>query len=185
MHSLCTDTTPAYLIAKLFTEMPLTLLQMMVQYMFAKTMSDLQGNYFQFVAIAFGLAMSSNSLAMILGAGSSDVKEVTEASVMLFVPQILYAGFFTRLNQIPEFLRWAQYLCGLSYATKLAFLVEFSASQKSCNTSPEAKQNCANLLASGDDKDLFWVAIICLFMLSLIGRVVAGVILTWHARKFY
>lgn len=165
--------------------MPLTLLQMMLQYMFVKLMSDLQGDYFQFVAIAFGLGMASNSLAMILGAGSSDVKEVTEASVLLLVPQVLFAGFFTRLNQIPIFLRWAQYLCGLSYATKLAFLVEFNDGLKSCNTSPEAKQNCADLLATGDDKDLFWVAIICLFMLSVIGRVIAGVILSAHAKKFY
>eukprot|EP00428_Durinskia_dybowskii_P079522 CAMPEP_0170435268 /NCGR_PEP_ID=MMETSP0117_2-20130122/43508_1 /TAXON_ID=400756 /ORGANISM="Durinskia baltica, Strain CSIRO CS-38" /LENGTH=533 /DNA_ID=CAMNT_0010695207 /DNA_START=62 /DNA_END=1660 /DNA_ORIENTATION=- len=101
-----TYTTTAYLMSKLLVEVPVTIVQMMYQWMIVYFMMDLQGNYFQLAASAFGLAMTSNSLAMILGAGLSDVKEVTELSSLLFVPQILFAGFFIRLNQIPIFLRW-------------------------------------------------------------------------------
>mmetsp|Transcript_9945 Transcript_9945/g.21519 ORF Transcript_9945/g.21519 Transcript_9945/m.21519 type:complete len:97 (+) Transcript_9945:85-375(+) len=43
----------------------------------------------------------------------------------LIVPQLLFSGFFIQVNLIPEFLRWAQYLCSLTYASRLATLFEF------------------------------------------------------------
>jgi len=167
-------------------EVPLTIIQMMVQWILAYFMMDLQGNYFKLVAAAFGLAMTSNSLAMILGSALSDVKEVTELSSLLFVPQILFAGFFVRLSQIPIFLRWAQYLCGMSYGVKLAFTIEFDPSLHACRTSPAAAANCHNLLASnGLDNDLFWVSIVCIFGIFLIARTIAGIILNQKAKSFY
>ena len=51
-----------------------------------------------------------------LGCAVSDVKSVTELSSLLFIPQVLFAGFYTRIDQIPVFLRWAQYL----YVTKVS-----------------------------------------------------------------
>jgi hypothetical protein len=145
----------------------------------------LQGNYFQLVAAAFGLAMTSNSLAYILGAALSDVKEVTEMSSLLFVPQILYAGFFVRLNQIPVFLRWEQYLCGMSYAIKLVFTIEFNGNLKSCS-SGAAHENCHALLASNDlDNNRIWVSVILLFVIFLVARLIAGQILTQKAKSFY
>lgn len=181
-----TDSTFAYLLSKLLVEVPLTIIQMMVQWLIVVFMMDLQGNYFQLVTAAFGLAMTSNSLAMILGAGLSDVKEVTELSSLLFVPQILYAGFFIRLNQIPIFLRWAQYLCGMSYGIKLAFFIEFNEDLRACQENPDAAANCHALLASnGLDNGLYWVSIVLLFVIFLVARVIAGLILTQKAKSFY
>jgi hypothetical protein len=185
-HVILSDTTTAYLLSKLLVEVPLTIIQMMVQWLLVVFMMDLQGNYFQLVASAFGLAMTSNSLAMILGAGLSDVKEVTELSSLLFVPQILFAGFFIRLNQIPVFLRWAQYLCGMSYAIKLVFTIEFNGNLHSCNENEAAHQNCHALLKSnGLDNDLIWISVILLFVIFLVARAIAGYILTEKAKSFY
>jgi hypothetical protein len=186
MHVNPADTTTAYLLSKLLVEVPVTIIQMMVQWLLVVFMMDLQGNYFQLVAAAFGLAMTSNSLAMILGAGLSDVKEVTELSSLLFVPQILFAGFFIRLNQIPIFLRWAQYLCGLSYAIKLVFTIEFNGNLRSCNESAAASQNCHALLESnGLDNGLIWISVILLFVIFFVARGLAGYILTEKAKSFY
>ena len=180
------DTTTAYLLSKLLVEVPLTIVQMMAQWLIVVFMMDLQGNYFQLVAAAFGLAMTSNSLAMALAAGIADVKQVTELSSLLFVPQILFAGFFIRLNQIPAFLRWAQYLCGMSYGVKLAFLIEFNSSLHSCSKSEAAHQNCQGLLVSnGENNSLFWVSILCLFAIFFVARSIAGIILTSRAKTFY
>ena len=181
-----TDSTLAYLLSKLIVEVPLTIAQMLVQWLFIVFMMDLQGNYFQLVAAAFGLAMTSNSLAMILGAGLSDVKDVTELSSLLFVPQILFAGFFIRLNQIPIFLRWSQYLCGLCYGIKLAFYIEFNPELRACSDSPEAAANCHALLASnGLDNNQYWVSIVLIFVIFFVGRAIAGFILTEKAKSFY
>lgn len=185
MFLSCADTTTAYLLSKLLVEFPLTVIQMMVQWMLAYLMMDLQGNYFQIVATAVGLAMCSNSLAMILGAGLSDVKEVTEMSSLLFVPQILFTGFFVRLSQIPIFLRWAQYLCGMSYAIKLMFTIEFNSNLSSCS-SGAARVNCHALLASNDlDNDRIWLSVVLLFVIFFVARFIAAQILTQKAKSFY
>ena len=167
-------------------EIPTTAVQMFLQYLIAYFMLDLQGNYIAFVGAGFGLAMVSNSLAMILGSALTDVKDVSEFSSLLFVPQILFGGSFIRLNQIPVFLRWAQYLCGLSYGTKLVYFVEFNGSIKSCNTSEDARTNCYNLVHSnGQEPKQWWIDVLCLLGLFLIGRVLSGLILQAKAKSFY
>lgn len=166
------------MLSKLTAELPITLVQVLLQYMFVKTMSDLQTEYFTFVALAFGLAMVANSYGMLLGALFSDMKDVVEAWVPLFVPQILFCGLFTRLGQIPVFLRWAQYLCALAYGLKLGFFLEFNPSLPHCQASPEASANCAGIIDSGGPTgDLWWVNALCLFGLFLLARAGAAVAL--------
>lgn len=178
------DSTTAYMLSKLCLEIPLTLLEVMILFMFAKLMSDLQGDYFQLITVAFGLAMTSNSIVMIQGALFADIKQAATATLLIFMPQVLYSGFFTRIDQIPQFIRWPQYLCALSYANKLIYLVEFDAGLKSCNTSPEARQNCADIVRSnGQEPGLSWVNMVCLFALFAGARLLAGIILAHKARK--
>lgn len=44
---------------------------------------------------------------------------------MLLVPQILFLGLFIRIDQMPIWLQWAQYLCATKYSLNLAMIVEF------------------------------------------------------------
>jgi hypothetical protein len=44
---------------------------------------------------------------------------------ILFVPQMLFAGFFVAPELIPVWLRWARYLCSLTYAVRIALVAEF------------------------------------------------------------
>ncbi|KAJ1420406.1 ABC-2 type transporter [Ochromonadaceae sp. CCMP2298] len=123
------------MLSKMTVEVPLLLIQMFVQFIMSYFLMDLRGPFINYVAIGFMLGMVSNSLALILGAGLSNVKAVTELANLVFVPQILFGGFFIRMSQVPIWLRWAQYLCGLAYGTKLAFITEFNSSLDSCNSS--------------------------------------------------
>lgn len=85
----------------------------------------LQSSFFHFLAIEYGLAMSSTAVAVLLGCAVEDPKMATEFLPLLFVPQLLFAGFFVRTELIPVWLRWAQYLCSLTYGVRLALLSEF------------------------------------------------------------
>ena len=58
------------------------------------------------------LGMASSSIAVILGCAVSDVKASAELAPAVFVPQLLFAGLFVRINQIPSYLRWIQ-VCGV------------------------------------------------------------------------
>lgn len=88
-------------------------------------MVSLQSSFFHFLAIEYGLAMSSTAVAVLLGCAVEDPKMATEFLPLLFVPQLLFAGFFVRTELIPVWLRWAQYLCSLTYGVRLALLAEF------------------------------------------------------------
>lgn len=148
-------------------------------------MIDMQGNFFAMVGAAFQLAMVSNSIAMAMGAAFSDVKEVTELSSLIFMPQILFAGFFVRTSQIPIFLRWAKYLCGMGYAMNLAYGIEFNLALGSCQEE-DARDNCRSLLHSNNiHMNQVYFPIILLFVLFLAFRLLAAFILVEKAKTFY
>jgi hypothetical protein len=59
---------------------------------------------------------------------------------------MLFAGFFVRIQQIPVYLRWAQYLCALKYCLNLIVLVEFDNCEDGSNNPAMAKEACNNLM---------------------------------------
>ena len=146
----------------------------------------MQGSFIFIVLACWGLSMASCSVALLLGASVPNVKDVTELAPLLFVPQMLFVGFFIRTSNIPIFLRWAQYLCSLKYAMNLILLTEFNPGNPSCNNSPEAATDCSTLLDNNDiEEGDFYVYILILFALFFCFRVAAAVLLYYKARRFY
>ena len=92
----------------------------------------MQGSFIYIVLTAWGLGAASCSVAVLIGCLVSDVKDATELAPLLFVPQLLFSGFFINTSKIPVFLRWAQYLCALKYAINLVLLTEFSPGNPNC-----------------------------------------------------
>ena len=131
------------------------------------------------------------------------VKDVTELAPLLFVPQILFGGFFIRTSLIPVWLRWAQYVCGMKYGVRyyavsycvlrchcvctaagmnLVFMNEFRVSSPSCAVDPKATANCSNLLSSNSvDSSIYYVYILILLALCVVFRLVAGIVLVRKA----
>lgn len=176
----------AYFISKVLVELPLTFLQTIVQFILVYFLVDMQGNYILLVLAAWGLGVASCSVAVAIGCSVPDVKQVTELAPLLFVPQMLFVGFFIRTSQIPVYLRWAQYLCSLKYAMNLVLMNEFHAGNDSCQSSPEAQANCKNVLSNNDvDTDNFYIYIIILFALFVAFRTLGGMILVQKAKRFY
>mmetsp|Transcript_28071 Transcript_28071/g.63580 ORF Transcript_28071/g.63580 Transcript_28071/m.63580 type:complete len:624 (+) Transcript_28071:148-2019(+) len=182
-YSTGTYSVVPYMLSKMTVEVPLLLIQMFVQFIMSYFLMDLRGPFINYVAIGFMLGMVSNSLALILGAGLSNVKAVTELANLVFVPQILFGGFFIRMSQVPIWLRWAQYLCGLAYGTKLAFITEFNSSLDSCNSSGQAKINCENLVNAQQQKEWWWW-VLCMIGIFLVARSTAAWILVSKAKHF-
>jgi len=185
-YSSNTYGAPAYFLSKLMIEAPMAFIQTVVSFLLAYFMIGLRGNFIFIVLAAWGLSMASCSVSVMLGCSVPDVKQIMEAAPMLFVPQMLFAGFFIRTSLIPVFLRWAQYLCSLKYAMNLVLLTEFREDSHSCNTSPEALENCKQIIHSNNiDASHFWIYIILLFALFVAFRLVGAVLLVRKARKFY
>lgn len=183
---LSLDGILAYFVSKIVVEAPVTFAQMLLQWIIGYFMMDLQGNFILLVLASFGLGMVSNSIAMGLGCLVPDVKDVTELAPLAYVPQILFAGFFIRTGQIPVFLRWAQYLCGMKYAMNLVLMNEFRETSPSCSHSEDARANCHAVVSLNDvDTKNFWYYILILFGIFIAFRIAGGLVLIQKAKRFY
>ena len=127
--------------------------------------------------IIYCLAMASTALAVMLGCSVEDPKLGQELLPLLFVPQMLFAGFFVTPDLIPAWLRWAQYLCTLTYSVRLVLIAEFdSCEEQSCETLLD------NIGADPDQQYWYWIVLVGLFALFRIG---ALLILRKKATKFF
>jgi ABC-type multidrug transport system permease subunit len=174
----------AYFLSKAIVELPLAFLQSVVQYLLIYYLVNMQGNWIYLVTTAWGLGIASSSVAVVLGCLVTEVKDVTELAPLLFVPQMLFAGFFIRLSQVPVWLRWAQYLCAMKYAMNLILLIEFNTSLKSCQGNAHYACN-AVLLDNDVVQDDWWVYALLIFVLFVGFRGIACYILAQKAKRFY
>ena len=183
-YSTGTYSATPYFISKVILEMPLTFLQTIFQFLLVFYMMNLRGSYILLVLEAWALGGASSSVAMALGASVSNVKDVTELAPLLFVPQLLFAGFFIRTSNIPPILRWAQYLCGIKYTMNLVLLTEFNSKLPSCQG--DAAEACKAIIDTNDiSGENWWVYILLLGVLFVGFRLLALVILVYKARRFY
>jgi hypothetical protein len=144
---------------------------------------DLQTPFMKFYIIEYALAMSSTAVAVLLGCAVEDPTIATEFLPLLFVPQLLFAGFFVRTDLIPPWLRWAQYLCALTYGVRLALLAEFGDCADNASIVPNL---CAQLLdvnqVDENEKGMYWGILWSLFFAFRLGGLT---LLRKKATKFY
>lgn len=154
-----------------------------IQLSIAHPLVDLQSGFMHFYAIEYGLAMSSTAVAVLLGCAVEDPTMATEFLPLLFVPQLLFAGFFVRTDLIPPWLRWAQYLCALTYGVRLALLAEFGECADDRSIVPNL---CAQLLdvnqVDENEKAMYWGILWSLFFAFRLGGLT---LLRKKATKFY
>merc|ERR1712157_674561 len=99
--------------------------QVAMQLVVAFFLMGFQMNFFSFFVLSFVLAVTSNGIGIMVGSIAEDPNVAQEFFPALVVPQLLFSGFFIQSSLIPAFIRWAQYLCTLTYAIRLATLFEF------------------------------------------------------------
>ena len=128
--------------------------------------------------------MVSSSAAIILGSAVGHAKRAMEFGPLVFIPQILFAGFFIRTSLIPVFLRWAQWLCALKYGINLLILIEFDPNSPSC--SGGAHSNCERLLSQNSvNQSDWWIYMLLLFVLFFGFRTLAAIVLVRRSLRFY
>ena len=122
-YSTGTYSIMPYFISKVCFEVPLAFAQSLVQWLVVYWLIGFKGNFVLLLLASWGLGLASASVAVLLGCAVADVKTATELMPVLLVPQMLFAGFFVSTDQIPEYLRWAQYLCSLKYAMNILSII--------------------------------------------------------------
>jgi ABC-type multidrug transport system permease subunit len=171
----------AYFCSKLVTELPLNFLTSLLAFLITYWMVGLHGSFILDVIITWLIGLCAASTALLFGCLASSAQQAMQASPVIFVPQILFAGLFVQVNQIPVWIRWAQYLCSLKFGINLYLTNEFGSS--TCD--PSQQKACEKLLASTDvDESIWWAYGLILIGIFLVFRLLGLIALTYKARGF-
>eukprot|EP01064_Diplonema_japonicum_P035635 TRINITY_DN7794_c2_g1_i1.p1 TRINITY_DN7794_c2_g1~~TRINITY_DN7794_c2_g1_i1.p1 ORF type:complete len:612 (+),score=62.74 TRINITY_DN7794_c2_g1_i1:46-1881(+) len=183
-YTVGTYGTAAYFIAKTCVDIPASFVQQLLSTVVMYFIIDLQGNFILIVLSLTLLSAVSASTALLLGASTSRVEMAMNLMPAVYVPQIMFAGFFISSDSIPVFMRWIQWVCPLKYSVALVSIVEFAEKNLPDNHT-FASEATSNLIKNSninrDDWPLYtliMVAIFCVF------RITSAVILSTKAKTF-
>ena len=173
----------AYFVSRLTMEAMITGMQVMVMCVLMYWMVSFQMEFYFLFTMTYTLAMASTAMAVMLGCSVEDPKLAQEALPILFVPQMLFSGFFVAPDLIPSWLRWARYVCSLTYAVRIGLVEEFDG----CGPEgSEALENCQRVISETDaDPDETWWYWLVLVGLFIFFRLLALYILRQKASSFY
>lgn len=163
----------SYMIGKTLIEVPLAFLQAIVQTTVVYWSIQLQGPYILIALILWAVAITSGALGILLGCLVKDPKQAVEFAPLIFVPQLLFVGFYIRTSLIPVYIRWVQYLCPLKYGVNLAFLVEY------VPTSGIARRNWSSML---DENSIhlsdWWIYVLILLSIYCGCKILSTILLS-------
>mmetsp|Transcript_802 Transcript_802/g.1472 ORF Transcript_802/g.1472 Transcript_802/m.1472 type:complete len:677 (-) Transcript_802:13-2043(-) len=153
----------SYFINRLTVEAVVTALQIFILVLITFWLVGFQSPFGMFYFNVYALAMASTAISVALGCWTEDPKLGQEMLPILFVPQLLFAGFFVTPDLIPSWLGWLSYIFPLTYSTRLSLVYEFG---DGCGGG-QADINCMNLLdsveANDDDSWWYWLGLAILF----------------------
>eukprot|EP00939_MAST-03C_sp_MAST-3C-sp1_P002405 g2405.t1 len=114
-----------YFVSKLLVEVPMAIAHCFLIFLITYWLIGFRGDFFVLALCSAMLGLTAASTALVIGSAASNVRVAVQMGPLLFIPQILFAGFFISIQQIPAFMRWAQYLCALKYGLNLLMIEEF------------------------------------------------------------
>lgn len=173
----------SYFVSRLTMEAFITAVQMLVMTNITYWMIGFQMEYRWFYLTPYALAMTSTALAVTMGCSVEETKLATEMLPALFVPQVLLSGFFVAPGLMPSWLKWARYVCPLTYGVRIYLVNEFHNCEPD---SPKATENCNrvvdNVEADPDEAWWYWAVLVSMFLFF---RILALAILQRKALKYY
>jgi len=175
----------AYFISKSMVEIPQTFLNACIVWLVSYWMMGLNGNFLYHVLIFTLSGTAAASTALIVGCVASNPEVASQAAPAIFVPQLLFAGFFIRMEQVPDWMSWLQYICSFKYAMNLSMLTEFGSNTYGSRT-PGVEMAQESIITRNDiDPDRWWLYVIVLVALIFAFRTLSIVALIWRASTFF
>jgi len=170
-----TYTTPPYFLSKTVIEIPLIFLQMLVQWAIAVPMMGLQGSFLLHWLASVLVGLVAASTALLVGCTVKDAKTGMELAPVLFVPQILFGGFFIKMESVPVFMRWLQYVFCLKWGMNIVMIAEFEGT-------PEGDRLIRMNDAYPEDLPIYFGVLIALFVVF---RLLSMLALSRKAKALY
>jgi ABC-type multidrug transport system ATPase subunit len=164
-----------YLLSKLFVEIPLIFIQNGVLILLIYFLEAWVGNYMLSWLAVFLMGAATACTALAFGSSLKDVDKAVEIGFLLFIPQILFSGFFVSIDQIPSIFQWAQWLCALKYTVNILYIAEFR----------NLPGHEAVFDSTSVNEDLLGMYIGILIGIIVVMSCLAGVLLRYRSKSVY
>ena len=170
-----------YLVAKTMLDVPAAILQQLLSLSVFYFLTGMNGNFIYILLSVSVLGVVSASTGLLLGAGTSSAETAINILPAVYVPQILFSGFFVSSDLIPVWMSWMQWACPLKYGVSLATIAEFST-----NVVPDpAEHDVSRMIErSGINRDYWYVYTAIMLGIFLILRIITCFLLKKRAQKF-
>ena len=187
-YATSTYSAAPYFLSKTMVELPQAFLNAILVWCTFYFIADLQGSWILHVCIFWLAGICAGSTALLVGCLASNPEVAQQCAPPLFVLQLLFAGVFVRVTQIPPALRWIQWIASLKYAINLNVLNEFGERTQKDKDWPMENRIAANAFIDQvidvDPNDWWWY-LLMLFLLFLVFRVLSIFALAWRASTFF
>mmetsp|Transcript_7542 Transcript_7542/g.14715 ORF Transcript_7542/g.14715 Transcript_7542/m.14715 type:complete len:626 (+) Transcript_7542:250-2127(+) len=149
-----------YFLTQFLSEAFMNMIASMTQSLIVYFMIGFRQRFWELLSVNFTLSMSVSALAVWLGALFSDPRTAQAMFTPCLVPQFYFSGVFIPINSVHRGVRWIQWICTLTYASRLSLVYEFG----DCDSdlcSDFAEQNNIN----ANESWWYWLALLALFFL--------------------
>jgi ABC-type multidrug transport system permease subunit len=133
------------------------------------------------------LAGASSALGVMVGSATESPSTAIELLPAVFMPQILFSGFFVPPELIPDWLAWLVYVMPLTYGVRILLAGEFGGDRcDNVETLADGGTSCTRILVNSglDTNDVWWYYLV-LLGLFVFFRLLALFILRKKATKFF
>jgi len=175
-------TVQSYFCSRLAMEVLVTAGQVMVSSILTYFLMGFSATFGVFWAACYVLAMTSTALGVLIGCSVKDPGVAMEFLPLVFMPQILFSGFFIPPELIPIWLRWLNYVFPLVYAVKIAIVAQFDSGVCDGLKPNFCEQVMQNTNANPDDTWWYWIVLIGQFVFF---RSAALLVLRLKANRYY
>ena len=158
----------AYSLSKDVLEYPVVVVLVLIYLTLGYFIGGLQGSYLLLLLAMILLGLASAATSFLFAAASSTVDMGAMFATYVLVLETLLSGFFVRFDQIPQVLRWIQWINPLKYGLSIMFIAEF-------NNEPGHEELFAT---DGIQPDMILFYIFMLIGLIIIFRC-AGILTLW------
>jgi len=168
----------SFLMAKLVVELVQGLVQAAIASLASRYILGLTGflpvpAYLLTIAI-LGLVFASTSLCFAERTRRQKLGGLL--ALVVFLPQLLFTGVFFHVSQIPDWLRWIQYVCPLKHAVNVLAYWEFVHVNKETKMANDVEANL-------DMPEDWWVSALILVLFVVLLQFLAGRIMWIHALR--
>ncbi len=174
----------AYFVSRLTMELFVSGLQVSLSAVITYSLVGFTANFGIFWAGLYLMACASTALGVLVGSAVGNPSTAIEFLPAVFMPQILFSGFFVPPELMPDWLSWIRWICPLTYGVKIVVAAEFEG--RCDTTSPPYPNFCNQVLENveADPENIWWyyLVLLCLFCFF---RLLALFVLKSKAEKFY